>query len=636
MSDNDNATECPICLCPVTDEPWGVCAPCGHPFHRSCWDQVTANFINQGARRKKKNPPCAICKRATREFVPVFLDLSRPGDCGGGEGCTAAMESSGDHDRVIVVDGGDGTDLEELAEALWRQLNSLCKSEDHNKDGEQCSVIDVTGGSDRYVEDICAMVDLTQHQSASPQSSSLNQQPHATSIEAEIQRFQQKQGRIQETLKQLSSVHNKILNSGQEKRPTPNSTKIQHLKSKVMDLQTTNSSLASEKKSLQNASASLTNNIEQLQQTILDRSLECERIKSKYSALKTQFRSIEESYKKYTHQSTLTQASLKEKNALLQKEMHKLSNQASLDQVHEMDEVRRNYTTMSQEVHDVRAKNARLQEKIKSRERAWEVRHERERDKCKGLRNRLEKMLEGNFGSENAYASGAALAREVGCGQGVKGSPGVGKESSTTGPSANLEDNGNEKNGGGHTTESASFGIYQQTSALVRPRQQAGSFAMTSHIGHCKQREKSSIAMEVLDRAPSRKFSTAQGLKPPHHPKQKYPNPRQPSSHVPLTNKPSGSHVNNLPTEGVRLMMRTNPRSSQKRRHGGLNINAQNDEENVRENHSKKVCGQSGNQPRMGKSIASTPTRNANRTTAEIKQKGNITTFFKPVVDVDV
>eukprot|EP00571_Detonula_confervacea_P001938 CAMPEP_0172321368 /NCGR_PEP_ID=MMETSP1058-20130122/43200_1 /TAXON_ID=83371 /ORGANISM="Detonula confervacea, Strain CCMP 353" /LENGTH=76 /DNA_ID=CAMNT_0013036861 /DNA_START=82 /DNA_END=309 /DNA_ORIENTATION=- len=69
-------TDCPICLDPIPSEPWGVVSPCGHPYHRECWDQVVAaNHAAGTGGARRKNASCAICKGATRGFVPVFLDL---------------------------------------------------------------------------------------------------------------------------------------------------------------------------------------------------------------------------------------------------------------------------------------------------------------------------------------------------------------------------------------------------------------------------------------------------------------------------------------------------------------------------------------------------------------------------------
>lgn len=53
--------DCPICLRQLASEPWGVCIPCGHAFHLSCW--------GQGRRNEKHVPSCATCNEVATEFV---------------------------------------------------------------------------------------------------------------------------------------------------------------------------------------------------------------------------------------------------------------------------------------------------------------------------------------------------------------------------------------------------------------------------------------------------------------------------------------------------------------------------------------------------------------------------------------
>ena len=67
--------DCPICMEPIS-KPWGVVTPCGHPFHRSCWDEVAARLLESDDDAQLS---CAVCRKASTGFQPVFLDLGSTG-----------------------------------------------------------------------------------------------------------------------------------------------------------------------------------------------------------------------------------------------------------------------------------------------------------------------------------------------------------------------------------------------------------------------------------------------------------------------------------------------------------------------------------------------------------------------------
>ena len=62
-----STVDCPICLAPLRDKPFGV-TTCGHAFHIDCWNDYKGRLgVN--------NPSCCYCEQATTGFVgPVFLD----------------------------------------------------------------------------------------------------------------------------------------------------------------------------------------------------------------------------------------------------------------------------------------------------------------------------------------------------------------------------------------------------------------------------------------------------------------------------------------------------------------------------------------------------------------------------------
>ena len=65
MASND----CPLCLCPVVSERWGVCVPCGHALHLSC-------YYDLSVRSSARDMSCPVCKSTCRSFVQVYLDIN--------------------------------------------------------------------------------------------------------------------------------------------------------------------------------------------------------------------------------------------------------------------------------------------------------------------------------------------------------------------------------------------------------------------------------------------------------------------------------------------------------------------------------------------------------------------------------
>mmetsp|Transcript_20117 Transcript_20117/g.36352 ORF Transcript_20117/g.36352 Transcript_20117/m.36352 type:complete len:688 (-) Transcript_20117:1681-3744(-) len=687
MSDptNDNTTDCPICLCPIPSEPWGVCTPCGHPYHRECWNQVVASHAasgtgGNGRRGKRKNASCAICNGATRGFVPVFLDLgNHDDDSGGGE---VAMAKSGGDNGVIDLDGDENNELvEELVDEwdrLWQELKILCacvedanENEGRGNSADAGDVIDVTDSiSDRYVADICATIDLTQHSPPQPeqvqsqtQSSSSDQGLAAT----ELEQFQRRQGRIQKILQRLKCIHDKILSIQQSSTqhsssPSSNNRKMQRLKSKVLNLQSTNTNLSSQTKSLQTTNDGLTTKFDKLQETVLERTIECERSKSQHSTLQTQFRSMEDSYQKHICKSTLVRETLQDKIAKLQSEFQKMQTQAGLDDVKEMDEIRRNYSKMSQEVHDVKGKNARLETESKRKDREWEVRCGREKEKCEGLKHRLERLL------ESSGSRGTAK-----CGGLMEGGGRLGEEEGSVEDDTSFTSWYGKARGSSVHFEAAA--AHRKTASSTktnfdRVRSKITSLgrgefstkasadeASSASEGNTKKQatrlqtassstktngsvQRSSKAMDALDRASSRKFTTQ--LKRPHQREhQRQSSLQSTGSRVGTAAAAEGQQQasDNASTDGVQLMMRTASRSSKKRRHGGSSSNisnAKNDEDISGRKGSIENREQEERGAMMSESTSSKSAKKTNRVSAEVRKKGNISSFFKPVINLDV
>ena len=80
-------TNCAICLDPISKH-WGVVTPCGHAFHKKCWEEVLAN---------DQNATCSICNGEVQRFQRVYgVDLApgRGDDGGSDEGTKGLLEKA--------------------------------------------------------------------------------------------------------------------------------------------------------------------------------------------------------------------------------------------------------------------------------------------------------------------------------------------------------------------------------------------------------------------------------------------------------------------------------------------------------------------------------------------------------------
>jgi len=87
-------TNCAICLDPISKH-WGVVTPCGHAFHKKCWEEVLAN---------DQNATCSICNGEVQRFQRVYgVDLApgRGDDGGSDEGTKGLLEKPSVVKRVL-------------------------------------------------------------------------------------------------------------------------------------------------------------------------------------------------------------------------------------------------------------------------------------------------------------------------------------------------------------------------------------------------------------------------------------------------------------------------------------------------------------------------------------------------------
>ncbi|KAL3775549.1 hypothetical protein ACHAW5_001568 [Stephanodiscus triporus] len=443
---NKTTTDCPICLCPITSEPWGVVNPCGHPYHRECWSQVVANHASAGGRgRNAKNAQCAICKGATRGFVSVFVDLGddHDGDYGGG-GIGLAKRNGGeggdDCDVLLNIDGDDededdDSSFEKLAnesEGLWKDLEKLCGKENFDED---IGFVDITDRSDRDVDSICVAIDLTQRPLPSMDGNiDRTGSSSAPSDVTQVHNNEEDRLRIQHTLTRLKRIHDEILYRQQRSRrrrsPSPWATdrQLERLRSKVLRLQSINADLNSNTKSLQTSNERLSSTLENMKRMASDATVKEERALMRYETLKKQCKLMDESYRRHVERSNLDKNVLQSKIIELQARFTKLSDRLDLHDTREMEEISAKYRKMSQEVHDFKSKNARLLEESERKEREWEVRYRKETERCEGLVRQVKMLSERVIGGSGDNSDGGHVGRRAGveAGVGVDGGHRVG------------------------------------------------------------------------------------------------------------------------------------------------------------------------------------------------------------------
>ena len=669
-------------------------SPCGHPFHRDCWDQVVASHSANGGGgrgRRNRHPKCSICKGiATGGFVPVFLDL------GGYDNDMCAAVGSGGGGKMPtggVVDNIDGDDdgdvMEKMLEewnGLWNELEALTSpTTAHGNEGDDDeNDIDMTDSSSQYVANICATIDLTQNTPPRRPEDANTTMSDQSSLEMQLQQLQQKQSRVQTILQRLRVLHDEILCSQKQQQSaqmtssstTNNGQQLQRLKSKILNLKSTKSDLSSQNLSLQSTNDNLTKQMEQLQQTALDRTVEYERANTKRETLQSQFKSLEDSYQRYMAKSSLEKKMLNSKIQKLQGEYTKLSNKAGLQDLHEMEEIRTKYSKMTQDLHDAKLKNSRLQNEWIRREREWEARLAREEGKVGGLKKRVRMLMETvgrqQFGGATLHKGGSSSTsarNEVG---------------SAVGNTAQQQKTSN---------------VLQRSQKAARVggasdvRAKAASSCYGAGACHVQQ-QRSSKAMEALGKAASEGKLSSQLKRPPQLQKQQQQkqqtrasdhrakavgtassgNAQQRSSKasdalnssssrkLPIQVKraqhdrlhqqqPRKSCDDNNTSDQVQLMMRTNSNSSKKRRVGsssGSGVDNSQTESSGRGSSSSGASGrdraqEQAKRPRpvsrtsselstSARSSASSRTLNGVSASARQK-KGNISCFFKPVAN---
>ena len=390
--EEDDTNDCPICLCPLTS-PWGICAPCGHAYCRGCWDQLAANnYQSNVARRNIKQPNCAVCKTACQQFVTVFVDLQLASSNArlSETSCaphpnTAATAVAGDDNNIL------DEKIEELTDEwgnLWKELvilhpQIISNSENKNnveRDSSDSNRNNFDQGQ-REVAAICAnFIDLsnddddendcddTQRTPSSSRKVGEDGNTPSSILQDDDKETEQQTHTILRRLKQLHRDIMQLHTTKQQSSLPMTTQQTQKLRSKLISLQSSNADLSSQLQSFQNEIDSLNAKLENSHKTLTERTVETERERRRAAKLSTEFKLMEESYEKHVAKSAIEKSALRSDISKLQDRVVKLERESGIQNLAEMEEIRRKYTKMSQDVHELRMENVKLKKRLKDDE----------------------------------------------------------------------------------------------------------------------------------------------------------------------------------------------------------------------------------------------------------------------------
>lgn len=397
MSESSVA-DCSICLCPLSAN-WGVAAPCGHPFHRDCWDQLVAASQRGGGRRKK--PACPICKGASNSFVPVYVDLGNN---------DSEQYPKADDGGIIDLDGCESDEVDGLIEKwdiMWSNFERLCnedRSSDDQRaeDGSVAGTVDLLGddeirGRSEVTSIFNDLIDLTQQNSTINDADDIKTGPVRLtdrlgdiSDDAKLLRLEEKHKSILAVTVQLKDLHERIMGAFLLAESTPSSTssgrQAQKLRKRVLSMQAQNRELADETCSLREKVTLLSSKMEATNQNILQRTLELEKEKRLHESTKAHYNGIEESFRTSLAKGAVEKKALENSLASLRTEFENERSRNGLRDMDEMSLMVRKYRKMSQEHYDLQQKNLALER----RDRDLQSRLEREKIRYSELKTQLD------------------------------------------------------------------------------------------------------------------------------------------------------------------------------------------------------------------------------------------------------
>ena len=563
--------------------------------------QVTANHHKSGGRNKPKHAKCSICKGATRGFVTVFLDLgSNDKEDGGGKMPAAAK--SGD---VINIDGDSDNDEEDslekllnLWDGLWKELESLCGSEDNNSDDvEEESVVANDRRSDQAVANICDAIDLTQpsppREKVQNDSTLLhnffyNREQYNREQSSTLQ-YEKNQSRIQQIIKRLKYIHIAIMKKSQQSTSICSSSskmsrQLEKFRSKVLNLQSANTDLTSQADKLQGDNDRLSSELSTMEQQVTNQKVAVERIKVKYESKVKDFNNMENSYQKYMRKTEAEKQSLHRNISKLQLEYKRLSNTQGIQDTEEMVEIQRKYSKMTNDLHNIKAANNKLRHELDNKERQFELIHEKEKKERTRLMKQIIKM-------ENEKVGRTTVAAFV--------------ERRTT--SSN--------------DQSSSLAPSRVDKLAQKPPPSRSSTTISTSTNA----QRGNKAMNALDRA-----SSKQSRKPSNHLKRQGSPTHKSTYEMQNSRSMDDDQEESSQSNGVQLMMNTG--KSKKRRHqSSIGVGS-----SIGNSSSREISGTENNRRKKKKiasslaaaSSKSTSNKRSCKVSATIETKGKISSFF--------
>ncbi len=642
----DCEADCPICLCPILSSsvPWGVSAPCGHAYHRECWDNVVVNHLrNYGGggddRRRSRNnnnnnnAPCAICKGDTTGFVPVFIDL--------GGGSSGGYISKPQEKGVIEIDvekeGEENNDeakaeeekLQEEWDELGHELEKLCGDNDYDDDDDDDYEREMTTASsssvverkeDREIARICVAIDLTQP-SPPAKSSDAGQRGNYRAEEEDQEELREHRKRnhnydkIKRTLKRLKTIHHCITNIQSCKKMGGTNQHqqqryLERLRAKITKLQSDNTELHRTSSTLQKSNTLLSAKLAESEKISSDFIVEMERSKLKYESLHKHHQQNQKENARLVAQYTNEKSTLTNTILKLRQQNKELMEDVSLENTKELEEVRTRYAKMSQAIHDAKMERNKavleLTRKVDELERrCQQEKYDHQLLKCRMDEERFTRMSHIGSGTvrTEGHGDGGAVA----------------------------------------------------TVRKVALKHQRGAFLNETLVksGTIQQRSSGNRALDALNTTSSRKFSMQVDHPPTrrHYSHQNAPIKR----HSTASSSPNeeGDEENEVASKGVQLLMRTGDirhRSSKKRRSnhtGGIEeLTSSNEGHSGKENSNHSDCSngtttmtslKSSNILESVGGIVSTELSSRGRATFVValhspstKRQGGIKSFFKP------
>lgn len=338
--------------------------------------------------------------------MTVFVDLNVASARGGAITDNTAAGAQQHHETSKLQDYDEKLDqLTDEWDSLWKELETLHPeivssddSKNDDKSKEEDSSSSVWDHGLREVAAICAnFIDLTQTKSDDDDTPSQipissRQTPRDNQVEQKAQ--QQREEATHSILRRLKQLHCEILELQLEMRNQQSlsssctnitAQQTQKLRSKVIKLQSKNSDLTSQLQSLQSEFDNLEDKMESCRTKLTERTIETEAHKRNADKISSEFNLMEESYQKHVSKSNLEQTALKSDIRRLQDQITKLSSQSGLQDLHEMEEIRRKYSKMSQDVHSLRSENTRLAKRLEDERAVLRRELVREKAKCQQL-----------------------------------------------------------------------------------------------------------------------------------------------------------------------------------------------------------------------------------------------------------